>query len=89
MHETLTGLGATGVEMVIAYVANQPRQGHPLVPMIQIGNGPDVDLTADGDLIEKILSLIPRVLGAEYRPKAFQLGNVDFQVTRGLLGVSL
>jgi altronate dehydratase len=91
--ETLTGLGATGIDVIIAFVGDRSRQGHPLVPMIQIGASSvtaDVDLSAEKtDLAEQLLSLLPRVVSGDYIPKATQLGNTDFQMTRGLLGVSL
>ena len=91
--ETLTGLGATGVDVIIAYVGEQSRQGHPLVPTLQVGSSekvPDVDLSADAkDLVGKIIALLPRVTTGEYRPRAFRTQNTDFQMTRGLLGVSL
>ena len=91
--ETLTGLGATGVDVIIAYVGGQPRQGHPLVPMLQIGANekvPDVDAFADAkDLVGEIIALVSRVTTGEYRPTAFRTQNTDFQMTRGLLGVSL
>ena len=91
--ETLTGLGATGVDVIIAYVGEQSRQGHPLVPMLQIGANekvPDVDLSADAkDLVGEIIALLPRITTGEYRPTAFRTQNTDFQMTRGLLGVSL
>lgn len=91
--ETLTGLGATGVDVIIAFVGDRSRQGHPLVPMIQIGATAataDLDLTADNsDLGQQLLALLPRVVSGEHITKANQLGNTDFQMTRGLLGVSL
>jgi len=91
--ETLTGLGATGVDVIIAYVGEQSRQGHPLVPMLQIGANEkvsDVDLSADAkDLVGEIIALLPRITTGEYRPTAFRTQNTDFQMTRGLLGVSL
>jgi len=91
--ETLTGLGATGVDVIIAYVGEQSRQGHPLVPTLQIGASeevPDVDLSADAkDLVGEIIALLPRITTGEYRPTAFRTQNTDFQMTRGLLGVSL
>jgi altronate dehydratase len=91
--ETLTGLGATGVDVIIAYVGEQSRQGHPLVPMLQIGANetvPDIDAFGDAkDLIGDIIALLPRITTGEYRPTAFRTQNTDFQMTRGLLGVSL
>jgi len=91
--ETLTGLGATGVDVIVAYVGDQSRQGHPLVPMVQIGahaEVADVDLTGDQpDLAGQLAALVPRIVSGEHRTKASELGNTDFQMTRGLLGVSL
>ena len=91
--ETLTGLGATGVDVIIACVGRQSRQGHPLVPMIQIGahaGTADVDLAGDQPgLAPQLAAMLPRVISGEYRTKATELGNTDFQMTRGLLGVSL
>jgi hypothetical protein len=81
------------VDVIIAYVGEQSRQGHPLVPMLQIGASekvPDVDLSADAkDLVGGIIELLPRITTGEHRPTAFQTQNTDFQMTRGLLGVSL
>lgn len=36
--ETLTGLGATGVEVILIHVAGQPLQGHPMIPMLQVSS---------------------------------------------------
>ncbi|MCB0132291.1 MAG: UxaA family hydrolase, partial [Caldilineaceae bacterium] len=59
--ETLVGLGATGVDIVIAYVAQQPLSGHPLIPLVQISSTPgpaalhgadeEVSLNVDVDLL--------------------------------------
>jgi len=91
--ETLTGLAATGVDAIVAYVGEQARQGHPLVATLQIGASekvPDVDASAGTkDLVGEIIALLPRVATGEYRPTAFRTQNTDFQMTRGLLGVSL
>lgn len=90
--EALTGLGATGIDAIIAFVGAQPRQGHPLVPMLQIGataSVADVDLGANPNLVSELVTLLPRVISGAYTPRAMQLANVDFQMTRGLLGVSL
>jgi hypothetical protein len=61
--------------------------------MLQVGANekvPDVDLSADAkDLVGEIIALLPRVTTGEYRPRAFRTQNTDFQMTRGLLGVSL
>ncbi|MCX6047593.1 MAG: UxaA family hydrolase [Chloroflexi bacterium] len=98
--ETLTGLAATGVELILAYVGEQPMQSHPLVPVVQITANAampqqysaDLDLILTNDLgswQNEIFQLITRVLEHDYAPKLTQQGNVDFQLTRGLLGVTL
>jgi altronate dehydratase len=91
--ETLTGLGATGVDVIVTWVGEEPRQGHPLVPMLQIGAPAamaGVDLTSDQpDLAGQLAAMLPRIVSGEHRTKATELGNTDFQMTRGLLGVSL
>jgi hypothetical protein len=94
--ETLTGLGATGVEVIVAFVGDALAQAHPLVPVLQISTAPlaDVDCVVDPgassqSLTKVLVERILQTLTGECRPKAMALGNVDFQVTRGLVGVSL
>jgi altronate dehydratase len=98
--ETLTGLGATGVEVILAYAGEHPLQGHPLLPVVQVTAEERVEqhFAADMDLIlggepedwaQTLLDLATDVLSRRYIPKAAQAGNIDFQFTRGLLGVSL
>lgn len=97
--ETITGLAATGVEIILAAVT-QPMQTHPLVPVLQVtadaavaaAVGEDLDLVLDGkaeDWVNRLLDLLVRTLQHEYTPKLYQQGNIDFQLTRGLLGVTL
>jgi altronate dehydratase len=98
--ETLTGLGATGVELILAYAGQHPVQGHPLVPLIQLTAeapvqaryGADIDLNLTGDPVawpEQILQRVAEVIRHDYIPNSHRQGNLDFQITRGLLGVSL
>ena len=98
--ETLTGLAATGVEIIIGAVSRQPMAGHPLVPLVQITAeatvqaefGADLDLYLQGDPAawpEQILSRLGRVIAKSHLPRAVKQGNLDFQITRGLLGVSM
>ncbi|MBT3602096.1 MAG: altronate hydrolase [Candidatus Latescibacteria bacterium] len=98
--ETLTGLGGTGVEVVIACSGEHPKQGHPLIPMIQVAASEtlgqvfkdDFDLTL-GDVAsqnaETLLNTLTAVASRKLAPKATLVGNTDFQFTRGLLGVSM
>ncbi|MEK7686342.1 MAG: UxaA family hydrolase [Verrucomicrobiota bacterium] len=101
--ETLTGLAATGVEVMLAHTATRPLQSHPMIPLIEVtGNEAtwrsfpqDLDLLlnlenrAPEALAEELLELILRVASREYTPKLFTQGNTDFQMTRGWQGVSL
>ena len=98
--ETVTGLAATGVELVLALVNEQPMQTHPLVPVLQMASEPvmqqqygtdlDLLLTADPtDWIDQILERSKQVIEHTYAPRLYQQGNIDFQFTRGLLGVTL
>ena len=98
--ETLTGLVATGVEIILAYVPDHPRQAHPMVPVLQVtsepvrpfGQSEDLDLCLQGDAShwpQALLRLLLDVAQGDYRPKLYAQGNTDFQITRGLLGGSL
>ncbi len=93
--ETLTGLGATGVELALAHIVGAPLQSHVMVPLIQVTTDPttqnrygeDLDLTSVD--IDQLLSLVMDVASRRYTPKLHGKGNTDFQLTRGLLGVSM
>jgi altronate dehydratase len=98
--ETLTGLGATGVEVMLAYIVDQPVQAHPMIPLLQVTvddgrqgrSYQDLDLVLGMDAnrwSEAMLYLILDVASHVYTPKMFAYGNTAFQMTRGLLGVSL
>ena len=105
--EALTGLGASGVEVIVGHVGEHPLQGHPLVPVLQTSSDPQVlarygcDLDAhleragadDADQADLwarlLLERIAAVAGRRYRPRLENSGNVDFQISRGALGVSL
>ena len=93
--ETLTGLGATGVDLALAHIVGAPLQSHVMVPLIQVSTdattqtnyGADLDLeTAD---LDALLALIVEVASRQYTPKLHSKGNTDFQLTRGLLGISM
>ena len=102
--ETFTGLGATGVTVMLAHVSGPPLQAHPLVPLIQVASTNDGQpATVDRDDFDLVLEpvadatavwvelsrRVAAVAAREYTPKLFAAGSVDFQMTRGLLGVSL
>ncbi|WP_308635713.1 UxaA family hydrolase [Paenibacillus silvisoli] len=98
--ETVTGLAATGIEVIIALVGNRPMQTHPFVPMLQVASEPavvrqdeqDLDLLLVGDpnaWTEQLLRRIKQTIEHDYTPRLYRQGNIDFQFTRGFLGVSL
>jgi altronate dehydratase len=97
--ETLTGLGAACVELVVAGVGGHPLPGHPMIPVLQIGADDlpesyreDVDLILTGgpaDWRRGVLDLIRNTAAGRHAPRAAVVGNTDFQITRGLLGVSV
>jgi altronate dehydratase len=98
--ETATGLGATGVEVMLAHVAGRPLQAHRMFPLLQASSDPetiqrhadDLDVLLEGDpagWTEQLLDSVAAVASREYTPKLFEAGNTDFQFTRGLLGVSM
>ncbi len=100
--ETLSGLGATGVDLVLVHVDRHPVQGHPLVPTLQFttspipqgSESPDVDLVLDPRTefrasLQVLFDAMGAVLSRERRVKSMQTGNVDFQITRGPSGISL
>ncbi|HEX6711198.1 MAG TPA: UxaA family hydrolase [Rubrobacter sp.] len=98
--ETATGLGATGVEVMLAHVAGNPLQAHRMIPLLQASSDPktlerhaeDLDVILEEEPSEwtrLILETVAAVASREYTPKLFEAGNTDFQFTRGLLGVSM
>jgi altronate dehydratase len=98
--ETATGLGATGVEVMLAHVVGRPLQAHRMIPLLQISSDPetleryaeDLDVVLEADPSswpEQTLEAVAAVASREYTPRLFGAGNTDFQFTRGLLGVSM
>ena len=98
--EIATGLGATGVEVMLAHAGEHPLQGHPLVPLVQVATSEsvrdryaeDLDLALAGasdGWAEALLELLLAVASRRQQPLAAAQRNIDFQFTRGLLGVSM
>lgn len=92
--ETLTGLGASGVELMLGVVEGYALAGHPLVPVLQVAIGKvvtdDLDAVLENEdgIADNLLELIVATLRGEYTPAHQRTGMHDFQVTRGLVGVS-
>ena len=98
--ETVTGLGATGMEIVVAQVTKRPRLGHPLLPVLSVAGETAVSLALpsnmdvllvgnEDDWAAQLLNIVAATLSGDYTPLANQQQNVDFQMTRGVLGISL
>lgn len=93
--ETLSGLGATGIELMVGHVNGQLMAGHPLVPVVQFTTSAtdapldlDAILPDDADLQRGVFDLIVTTLSGVHTPKHQEMDNTDFQITRGLMGVS-
>jgi len=98
--EIITGLGATGVDAVLVYAGAQPAPGHPLIPVLAVTTvatcppdlAPDFDLLLEDDPAAWPAQMLARLadLAAHcYTPGRINFGNIDFQITRGLMGISL
>ena len=100
--ETFTGLGATGVEVMLCHVGRTSLQAHPMIPLVQVTADAslaercagDLDrvLTLDrsaGGLVEELAALVADAASRRYRPKLWSRGVTEFQLTRGRLGLSM
>jgi len=92
--ETITGLAATGCQVMLAHISDYPQQAHPLVPLVQVSGvleHPDLDayLGNEPDLVINLQNVLIDVLSGAMTPKLYAAGHSDMQMTRGLLGVSL
>ncbi len=98
--ETATGLGATGIEAILGVVADRPQQVHPLLPVLQVTSDAalheryalDLDLLLARGPHEdaaRLLRAILDTLAGRSTPRLNGRGQDDFQLTRGLLGISM
>jgi hypothetical protein len=97
--ENLTGFGGCGAHLVVTIVGAHAQQGHPLLPVIQAAEpsrrgvlpADDIDLFLSGDPERDSATLgewIAAVAQRQRTPAANAQGFVDFQLTRGLLGLT-
>ncbi len=97
--ENLTGLAGSGAHLALTVTSGHAQQVHPLVPVLQVAESeqrgmiPADDIDAflsgarDADTI-MLARLVETTLRRETIPAGVALGLVDFQLTRGLLGVT-
>ncbi len=97
--ENLTGLGACGAQVFLTVTAIHAQSGHPLVPVIEVAEAAergtlpadDIDAFLSGDAVADeilLLQLLAAVVQHKQTSAANAHGFTDFQLTRGLLGVS-
>ena len=97
--ENLAGLGGCGAHLFFGLVGVTPQQGHPMLAVLQVAEpgvlppaaAADVDLVLAGEADADeaaLLGLLGDVVEGRLRPAASAGGFVDFQLSRGLLGVS-
>lgn len=97
--ENLTGLGGCGAQLALTIVSGHPQQGHPMLPVLQFAEASeerklppaDIDGCLSGDSLRDAGTLVGAVVAAAERttvPVAMAQGFVDFQLTRGLLGLT-
>ena len=100
--ETFTGLGATGVDLMLCHIGRNPLPGHPMLPLVQVTAdpvvaerfAPDLDraLVSGRDaasLVGELAVLVGDVASGRNRPKLWSCGVTEFQLTRGRLGLSM
>ena len=100
--ETFTGLGATGVEVMLCHVGRTSLQAHPMIPLVQVtadrsvadrfGGDLDrvlaLDRSAEG-LVAELAALVADSASRRYLPRLWSRGVTEFQLTRGRLGLSM
>jgi len=97
--ENLTGLCACGAHVAAGLVRDHARQGHPMIPVIQfaaadqrgtvVAEDIDAFLPAEPSAAAALLAeWIGAAASGERQVAAQRNGAVDFQLTRGLLGLT-
>ncbi|MFN8442564.1 MAG: UxaA family hydrolase [Caldilineaceae bacterium] len=95
--ETVTGLAATGVDLIVGF-SSTSRPGHPFVPLLLVNHATHdeslqshVDLALHSDSTRwtaQILDAMAAVVSGQQPPRAWLDNHIDFQLTRGWLGIS-
>ncbi|MBT6276782.1 MAG: altronate hydrolase [Chromatiales bacterium] len=96
--ETVTGLGATGAEIIINCAGSAPSPAHPMVATLQVSGqkavidrfGDDLDLAVNGQTsLAELASLLERTASRQYQPALKPRMSAGFQLARGPLGISM
>lgn len=97
--ENLTGLCGCGAHLAVTLVRDHARQGHPMMPVIQFAPeaergrvcAEDIDAFMPEDEVAAaalVAEWVAAVAGSGREVAAQRSGAVDFQLTRGLLGLT-
>ena len=88
--EILSGLGATGVDVLLMFSNTQVWPAHPFIPTLQFcstsGKGVDADFS---NTDEEWMAMIMEAARGQRISTMQSLKHVGFQITRGHTGVSL
>ena len=99
--EIITGMGASGVELFIAIAGSILLQGHPFIPMLQVGERKNNDMVGrdevfdlqsicDHDLwIPELIEKIGEIRSGAFNTRALMDKYVDFQIPRSPSAVSM
>jgi altronate dehydratase len=98
--ETATGMGACGAQLVLGHAAGGSLTEPRMVPLVQVtadpvaaeARGGDFDAVLSGsvtDVAAGAVAALRAVASREVQPRARTVGDVGFQITRGLLGTSM
>ncbi len=97
--ENVTGFGGNGAHLALTVVHGHAQPGHPLLPVIQVAEpsqrgvipADDLDAFLRGDAAADaalLVRLLVAVAQREQPTAAATQGLIDFQLTRGLLGLT-
>jgi altronate dehydratase len=97
--ENLSGLGGCGVQVVLSLIDRGAQPGHPFVPTLQFAEADrrgaipqdEIDgfLSGMGEQDSAaIMDALVETAAGRHIPACMAQGNADFQITRGLLGIS-
>lgn len=97
IDEIVGGLSAAGAELIVSFSPNRPIHAHPFVPVLQItenttSEGFDLVITEASSPEYSSYLLANRAaatLSGNYVPAQLKKGAVAFQLTRGIVGISL